>query len=192
MHPAAANGARYVAWHAPLHVRGATHGRLDSEALDASAVEFVCGLAAADRGVAMGCACGVGYDGMLRLADAVVLEGKWLSAAQLLVAAGLLAVNGLRPPADEGAVLTRAAALLRTNLEADADANALEHACLQRMMYAGGHDDMAAAGKRVRELVGRNAGRGDGAAKQGVVQAGANAMAAASPVYSGARCHPVA
>ena len=153
--------------------------------MDAAAVELVCGLAAADKGVAMGCACGVGYQRMLRLADAMELQSKWMAAAQLVVAAGLLAVNGLRPVLEEGVALRRAAALLKANLEDDAEANALEFRSLQRLIHGGQSADYTADSARLKQLAGRNADSGGGAADEGVVQVGATAFTALQAIWAG-------
>ena len=87
---------RYVAWYSHWHCRGAISDGLAGEVLGTVAVALVRRLAKADRGIAMGCALGVGYDRMLLLAEDAKQQSSWMDAVHLLVAASLLSQNGLR------------------------------------------------------------------------------------------------
>ena len=137
---AAPRAARYVAVHAHWHVQSAMDwGRpaASQSTLGAAETQLVHQLVAADQGLAAECALGVGTERMLGLVDAAERNGQWMVAARLLVAESLLAWNGRRPHDQETPLLRKAMGYLKSHMDGDADAAALEATLLARVMMHG-------------------------------------------------------
>ena len=129
---------RFVAVHTNWHVRGAIGRHVLGSGMELGNADLalVHRLVAADEGVAAECAFGLGADQVLRLAGAAEAAGQWLQAAQLLLAVSSLGADscGLHARVEAGALGLQALALLRTRLDDDAGANAIERRAFNNLL----------------------------------------------------------